>query len=76
MMRTPKVTVAWCRDCRIYTRYEDIGNKCWLYGDCERTLIKRVGYICPNTVYGFYPWGCSMIHWTVKAMKECRHDAY
>ena len=78
MPRTPKVTVAWCRDCKMGSILkEEIGGSCW-NADCPRTLIKRVGYVCPELI----PWSsgftvkCEMVHWTVKSMKECQHDAY
>lgn len=73
-MRTPKSVIAWCRDCKMGSEYEsEIGTRCW--NDCPRTLIKRVGYLCEYPLFG--PTApCHMIHWTVKSMKECQHDAY
>lgn len=65
--KTSKVAVAWCRECCMYsTLPDDIGHSCWS-NDCPRILIKRVGYICPS---------CLEIHWNVKSLKECDHDAY
>ena len=87
--RTPKTVVAWCRDCQMGSQHTcEIGSPCWGL-DCVRTLIKRVGYICHEPKEHYHPWQspyqpnrsvytlpCEMIHWTVKSMKECKHDAY
>jgi hypothetical protein len=67
-MATIGVTVAWCPKCLIYSGEEEIGWRCPM-GDCERKLIKRVGYICPVT-------HCLVVYRTVKAMKNCQHDMY
>ncbi len=37
-------TVAWCRDCRLWLPAAQIGGGCWM--ECDRTLIKRVGWVC------------------------------
>ena len=73
-MKTPKVTVAWCKDCMHHTEEADIGSSCPSM-DCPRTMIKRVGYLCQEPIFT-NDWPCSMLHWTVSEMKECQHDAY
>ncbi len=82
MAATPKITVAWCPDCMMQTEgNEDIGNHCW--NDCDRILVKRVGYLCREPSPGHPAWylgtllsTCQMFHRTVTAMKACKHDAY
>ena len=76
---TPKVTVAWCPDCKMQSSHlEEIGGSCW-NTDCLQTLVKRVGYLCMVPLHlGFHndPTPCQMFHRTIKAMKECEHNAY
>lgn len=78
MKAVPKVAVAWCPDCRIYDGlYVRPGISCPM--DCDRKLIKRVGYICQGDIMPGYRWAvsrCQMLHWTVKSMRQCKHDAY
>lgn len=77
MAITPKVTVGWCRECLIYEQPYSTGMSCPM--NCDRTLVKRVGYICEVVAVPFgyaMRMPCSMVHWTVKSMKECKHDAY
>ena len=77
MAITPKVTVGFCRDCEVYEQPYQRGMTCPM--NCDRKLIKRVGYICEVVAVPFgyaMRMPCSMVHWTVKSMKECKHDAY
>lgn len=37
--------VAWCAGCEMYLPVEDAGTRC-PGDDCDRTLRKRIGYIC------------------------------
>lgn len=75
MARTPKVTVAWCPVCMMQTEGTgDIGNRCW--NDCNRILVKRVGYLCREPSHSPWVSTCQMFHRTITAMKACQHDAY
>ena len=73
---TPKVTVAWCPDCLYWVVSDHIGSDCLESPDCERTLVKRVGYLCQEPDIPFPGSPCLMFHRTVGAMKACKHDAY
>jgi hypothetical protein len=50
MMTTPdtleKVTVGYCPVHKWWFYPKEIGQRCWEDRYCNRTLVKRVGYIC------------------------------
>lgn len=58
-----RVTVAWCRFCQHYTPANEIGQGCPAI-ECDRTLIRRVGYVCPNE------W-CTRFYRTQREVKAC-----
>lgn len=40
-----KEIVGWCRDDECWYPQDEIGSRC-AFLDCDRTIIKRVGYVC------------------------------
>ena len=78
MSVTTRETVAWCLDCHYWVDKGNIGGRC-LGGDCPRTLVRRVGYLCQQVTAPFgyaLRMPCLIFHRTVGAMKACDHDAY
>lgn len=66
-----KVTVAWCRDCEHWIGAGSIGGPCPSL-ECERTLVKRVGYICKEPQPDYFE--CSKLHRLVRDLKNCDHN--
>lgn len=63
-MGAEKVTVAWCPVHEWWVEANEIGKRCLEDRYCNRTLVKRVGYLC--TQQG--------LHRTKTEAKGCQDD--